>query len=411
MMQRKVSPPRIVMIAREKAVQILERCMSSMGLKASALSDGYPQVWARDSMISFLCAKAIRQHADLVLAFKRTLETLRSHQNPLGGIPNNVDTRTGKMLTYNSGAIDAHPWFIIGVWNYYDLTRERKFLTSFFPSVKKTLLWLRYQDSNGCGLVEHPEAATWADLLANRFNSLYANVLYCEALAAAARIADVVGRQREAKEYRARASDVSRKINLLFWVTPETSPDSLRAMHGEWELVYKQMVATLLSKPYYVPYISFRDFADYCDTLGNCLAVLFDVAPRERAQQILKFLQAVGIADPYPAKALYPPIYPGDKEWREYYKFGNLNYPNQYHNGGIWGMVGGFYVAALAKAGFREEAALGLVRLAEANRQGRFGEWEFNEWLHGITGRPMGAPKQAWSAGMYLYAYDAVYGN
>jgi glycogen debranching enzyme len=259
--------------------------------------------------------------------------------------------------------------------------------------------------------VEHPEAATWADLFANRFNSLYANVLYSKAFSAAARIAETLGKRRAAREYATLASDVSRKINLLFWITPETSPDVLREIHGEWELVYRQMLATLLSKPYYVPYVCFRDFADYCDTLGNCLAVLFDVAPPERAQQILRFLQAVGIADPYPAKAAYPPIYPGDKEWREYYKFGNLNYPNQYHNGGIWGMVGGFYVVALAKAGFDEAARAALVRLAEANRQGRFGEWEFNEWLHGISGRPLGAPKQAWSAGMYLYAYHSVYGE
>ena len=36
------------------------------------------------------------------------------------------------------------------------------------------------------------------------------------------------------------------------------------------------------------------------------------------------------------------------------------------------------------------------------------GEWEFNEWLHGETGQPMGYAYQGWSAGMYLYAYHAV---
>jgi len=32
-------------------------------------------------------------------------------------------------------------------------------------------------------------------------------------------------------------------------------------------------------------------------------------------------------------------------------------------------------------------------------------EWEFNEWCHGRTGRPMGYPHQAWSAGMYVFAH------
>jgi hypothetical protein len=42
------------------------------------------------------------------------------------------------------------------------------------------------------------------------------------------------------------------------------------------------------------------------------------------------------------------------------------------------------------------------------NRQGVEEEWEFNKWCHGITGRPMGYPHQAWSAGMDLYAYRCV---
>lgn len=71
-------------------------------------------------------------------------------------------------------------------------------------------------------------------------------------------------------------------------------------------------------------------------------------------------------------------------------------------------MVGGFYVAALVKAGRPAEAERQLARLAEANRQGLHQEWEFNEFLHGQTGRPMGAIGNAWSAGMYVYAYAAV---
>ena len=35
-------------------------------------------------------------------------------------------------------------------------------------------------------------------------------------------------------------------------------------------------------------------------------------------------------------------------------------------------------------------------------------DWEFNEWMHGETGHPMGYVHQAWSAAMYLYAENAV---
>ena len=44
-----------------------------------------------------------------------------------------------------------------------------------------------------------------------------------------------------------------------------------------------------------------------------------------------------------------------------------------------------------------------LQKLAELNRAG-----EFNEWHHGITGEPMGVCDQAWSAAMYIYAYECV---
>ena len=86
----------------------------------------------------------------------------------------------------------------------------------------------------------------------------------------------------------------------------------------------------------------------------------------------------------------------------------NLNQPHHYHNGGAWPFVGGFYVAALVQAGRLEEAQTQLTRLAQMNALGKKSEWEFNEWFHGLSGRPMGFAGQSWSAAMYVYALDAV---
>jgi hypothetical protein len=114
------------------------------------------------------------------------------------------------------------------------------------------------------------------------------------------------------------------------------------------------------------------------------------------------------MAEPYPTKAIYPPIYPGEPHWRDYYRSRNLNLPHQYHNGGIWPMIGGFHVAALVRHGWQADAQRMLVSLANANREGINDEWEFNEWLHGERGHPMGFAQQAWSAAMFLYAERAV---
>ncbi|MFZ2423919.1 MAG: glycogen debranching protein, partial [Anaerolineae bacterium] len=42
--------------ARERAVEVLQRCSSPIGFKASGLTRGYPHVWARDSIITALGA-------------------------------------------------------------------------------------------------------------------------------------------------------------------------------------------------------------------------------------------------------------------------------------------------------------------------------------------------------------------
>jgi glycogen debranching enzyme len=116
----------------------------------------------------------------------------------------------------------------------------------------------------------------------------------------------------------------------------------------------------------------------------------------------------VGMAEPYPTKAIHPPIYPGEPHWREYYRSRTLNLPHQYHNGGIWPMIGGFHVAALIRRKQYTEAEQTLFALAKANQQGIAEEWEYNEWLHGESGHPMGFGKQAWSAAMFLFAEHAV---
>ena len=152
----------------------------------------------------------------------------------------------------------------------------------------------------------------------------------------------------------------------------------------------------------------FRDYADRFDTLGNLLAILFGVADRRKADLILDYIHGCGLNEPFPVRALYPVIHPGDNDWRDYFRVRNLNQPHHYHNGGAWPFIGGFYVAALVQAGRLEEARTQLAKLAAMNQQGNNEEWEFNEWFHGHSGRPMGFAGQSWSAAMYLFAQNAV---
>jgi len=116
----------------------------------------------------------------------------------------------------------------------------------------------------------------------------------------------------------------------------------------------------------------------------------------------------VGVNSPYPVACLYPPVQSGAEDWKDYFIVNFLNLPDHYHNGGIWPFIGGLWVRFLCHIGRKELAHRELGALAEACRRGMYGDWEFNEWLHGRTGRPMGKAHQAWSAASYVKAYKTL---
>ncbi|RPI80686.1 MAG: glycogen debranching protein [Chloroflexi bacterium] len=418
--------PNTLSIARKKAEQILIVNGSDLGLLGS--SQAYRQVWARESMICgfglWLCEDEYTRQVH-----RNSLETLQKHQSPLGKIPHNVGlpnipdpallTHGGQLDimgketgpvedTIHAGCIDSNLLYIIGFYHDYMLRKDTEFLRSSWPSLERAFVWLRYQDSNECGLLEVHEAMDWADLFANRYNVLFDNVLYFAAWKCMGLLAESQGLQ--AKEYFERAQDVRRKINALLWVGPEqkTDFDWLRQERKEWIYPRRRVETELVERPFYLPYMAFRDYADRFDSLGNLIAILFGVANRTQASKILDYINACGLNEPFPVRAVYPPVLPGEKDWRDYYRVRNLNLPNQYHNGGAWPFIGGFYVAALVEAGRLEEAKQQLDSLTTMVRTGRHGEWEFNEWFHGISGKPMGYAGQSWSAAMYLFALDAV---
>jgi len=408
------SPRELLNEARRRALDILHQCVTPHGYRASAQVAGYPQVWARDSMIVFLGA-ATTGDATLIAAARASLETMSRFQSRRGLIQLNVNPDSGYVSTENAGAVDGNLWYLLGHYLYFQLTGDRDFLVRHWTHIDKALVWLEYQDMNECGLLEIPEAGNWMDLLDVRYNILYDNVLYYAAMLAHEELAKEIPAGVDIYRPDVDAAGVHERLNLLMWIDRcwvathfAEHLDKLKAIRLEWFMLYHNM-GTISSRPFYLPWVAFREYGDWCDSLGNVLAILTGVADGHRAEHILRYMRQVGMAEPYPTKAIYPPIFPGESSWREYYRSRNLNLPHQYHNGGIWPMIGGLHVAALVRHGWYREAEEMLASLADANRQGVNFEWEFNEWMHGERGHPMGYAQQAWSAAMYLYADHAVH--
>lgn len=415
-------------LGRKHAERIVIGNGSPIGLLGAAKS--YKQVWARDAMICGL-GLMVAGNPEGAEIHRRSLGTLKQFQSRLGNIPHNVgftgipdpalvahggalqvgDDETPKAVTdtVHAGCIDNSLWYIIGNYYTWKTDGDLERLRTFWTSIQRAYTWLDYQDSNECGLLEVHEAMDWADLFANYYNSLWPNVLWFAVQKCMAAMAEALG--EDASFYAARVEDVRYKINTLLWVGPEFKRDLKWVEENRKEWLYPIRSTDILyqEKPYFLPYMAFRGWEDRFDTFGNLVAVFFGMASQAQADRIFDYITKSGIDQPWPIKAIHPVVHPGEKDWREYYRLRNLNLPNQYHNGGAWPFIGGFYVAALVKAGRLAEARLQLDRLAEMNRQSRFGgEWEFNEWFHGVSGKPSGFPGQSWSAAMYVFAHECV---
>ena len=415
--------------ARRRAEEVLLANAREIGLLSARRA--YQQVNGRDAMISGL-GLMLMEDPEARSTHRRSMETLASGQSRLGNIPFGVgfpdvpdesfvatggtfarskggrDRHRPVVDTIHAGCVDNCLWYILGHYVYQMAPGDLDFLRRFWPSLRRAYRWLQYQDVNECGLLEVHEAMDWADLFANRYNVLYDNVLWCGAHRAMGHLARALG--DAADPYFQEAESCRFKLNLLLWVGPEVTRDLrwVEENRTEWLYPLKRTETELVLRPHYLPYVAFRDYAERFDVLGNLLAIVLGVASPEQAGRILDYAHQVGLDEPYPIRVLYPVVQPGEKDWRHYYWVRNLNQPHHYHNGGIWPFVGGFYVAALVGAGRHSEAERQLRRLAALNRLGKREPWEFNEWCHGVSGRPMGFEGQSWSAAMYVYAHEAV---
>lgn len=389
-----------------QAIEVLKKNITNFGFKASV--GHYNSIWARDGAITILGA-ILTGDKKLLETSRKTLETLKKYQTPTGQIPN-VFFLDRKTPAYY--ATDANPWWIIGVEKYFSKSRDKKFLSEFWPSTKKAVSWLKYQIKDKSGLLEVPEASDWMDSsIGRRGKVFYTNCLYWKAINCANKLAKAAGDHKFNPAFYlelelGNPKELKRRINLIFW------PKELgKEVLGNWRAGFFEEAINPF-RNHYINYLSFEYIEDRCDVLAHLLAMLFGIPDEERTEKILSYLLERKIAEPYPVKVLNPPIFYPNPTWNPkidlYRRKQSQNLPFCYHNAGIWPFVGGFYVLALAKTGRIKEAKKELEKLAQANKLGAVSEWEFNEWLHGKTGKPMGASFQAWSAAGYIAAYKAV---
>jgi len=374
-----------VEIACEHARALLVRNLSGHGIlaatpRARAVARGYATVFARDAAVCAI-GMALSGDARLQTAAASGLITLADHQAPNGQMPKFVDPDRDEADFWYLGCIDATLWWLIGI-DFLDRVQHGSTLRRrFAETARRAIDWLACQEHQRFHLVQQNEASDWADIMPRSGFVLYSNALWY----LVKRLYGV-----------AHAAETRRSANELFQPFSGAVAEYRRA-----RLLTHYVRRGARNRDLYLSFVNLAQFGDEGDAFGNVLAILCGLADDATGHRVLRALARAGVGEPYPLRAVCEPIPEGSLLWRPYMSRHRQNYAWQYHNGGIWPFVGGFWVAALAQCGRRDEARAALAGIAQANA---LDDWGFHEWLHGRTLAPSGMRGQSWNAAALLFA-------
>lgn len=261
-------------------------------------------VWTRDVSYSILLSMAQMQP----LASK---VSLMKKVNPNGVIIQ--DTGSGGAWPVSS---DREIW-ALAAYELYKVTGEREWLEYIYPIIKKSLANDALVVQTDGGLVKgetsfidwreqsHPRWMQTADIY--NTETLSTSIVHAQALRALAEIATELGHADEAPAYLERARKIEDAVNRELWM-----PDK------GYYAMYKYGRNHLILNP-------------RAETLGESLAILYDVADADRARTIT----ASNPTTPFGAAIFFPQI---------------ADMP-AYHNNALWPWVGSYWALANAKAG------------------------------------------------------------
>lgn len=339
---------------------------------------GYPEPYTRDLMFSIL-GIAVTGNQKLLDSIQKVLTTLAQNQTQRGHIPSLVHDKEDR------GSSDSTPLFILGVAIFRQVTNNPDFL---HEAVEKALVWMEYQSPSDRCMVAQQPTSDWRDEQWVMGYGLFVNTLVYSYLR-------ILGKHDRADKMHQQMS--------RFTITEGT-------MHHH---VHEGLVVKY--KPYYAFWSYKIHSSERFDLLGNSLAILSGIASPTRANEMVSwieeecaFMQKHGELAVNLPPNFFPYTKPYDPDWHPRYEL--YNNPGEYHNGGVWPFICGFYVAALVAAkrySLAKEKLLALTRLVKVAHIESV-EYGFNEWIKAQNGMPMGQDWQTWSAALYLYAAKCV---
>ncbi|MDE7473930.1 MAG: hypothetical protein K2M68_10155 [Muribaculaceae bacterium] len=268
-------------------------------------------VWTRDVSYSIILSMAYMQPEASKISLMRKVD-------PMNRIIQ--DTGSGGAWPIST---DRLIW-AVAAYEVYKATGDRDWLEYIYNVIKTSLdtdLIVSHDPETGLVKGEtsfidwreqsHPRWMQTADIASTE--TLSTSAVHCRALAVLSEIAAQLGHKKEAGQYAALSRSIAEAINRHLWID---------------------------DKGYYAMYLYGGDnliLIPRAETLGESLAILWDIAPYDRARA----LTANNPTTPYGAAIFYPQI------------------PDMppYHNNSLWPWVASYWALANAKVG-NEQGAL-----------------------------------------------------
>jgi glycogen debranching enzyme len=374
----------------EASLALLESNLTPHGILAASRTEAavarrYTRIFGRDAAICVMamCGSGVPALEQGAVA---SLDALAAQQAANGQIPKYVDPEGQDADFWYLGCIDATLWWLIAVDH---VRRHGKVGPSHWEDgVARAIGWLLAQEHQHFRLLQQNEASDWADIMPRSGYVLYSNALWYDV------------KRRFALDH---AEETQHHFNHMFNPFQRDLPEYHRA-----RLLRHYARRGRRDPGLYLSFVNFAVVGDEGDVFGNVLALQAGLADPAMASRIVDTIATARASDPYPVRVVLHPLSRQHELWRPYMGRHQQNDVHQYHNGGIWPFVGGFWVMALAGLGQHALAWAELARLAKVNA---LDDWRFTEWFHGRTLVPMGMAGQSWNAATFLLARRALEGR
>lgn len=379
--------------AQKQSVQLLRDISTEKGFVASPKDhDNYHRVWGRDGVICSLAALATGEE-DLIQTARATLETLSESQDKTGRIISNI-TLDGEGVSFGTtvGRIDSTLWYVIGMLRWASVTGDEQFFENHRENIDQALFYLECLELNGRGLIYIPQGADWADEYVQEGYVLFDQLLYLIALS-------LYG-SYTGSEYHTDKARHLRDIIRINYLPQEEHLDNDLVYH---KALYEKMVESFIP-PTPIPSFSPNRTYHHKDIFAISLFMILELADKRACREIVDNIGVDCTGTDFPiAPAFCPVIHQDEARWKyleNNYLYRFKNKPFEFHNGGRWPLVHGFYLASR-----NNDSREALDQFADVLAQDGF---LFPEFYHGRDCTPMGVMPLGLSAAGYLIAHHAV---